>query len=233
MFEGFLPDLGKLLFAAFLGGVIGFERESHGQAAGFRTYLIVSTGACLMMLLSLHIEQLYHTLDVSQTVVRLDPARVASYAIASMGFLGAGAIIKGRGTVRGLTTAAGLWLVTGMGLAVGAGQYASTLFATIIILIALYLLHPIRELAGRRIYSILSVKYRGETDPLEEIKSMVAAFPQLAIQHINLEQEIPSRTILYAIRLYSKENKAWKELVKKISLMQGIIEIKWEESDVP
>ncbi len=62
-------------------------------------------------------------------MVRLDPARIASYAIASMGFLGAGAIITGKGSVRGLTTAAGLWLATGLGLAIGAGYLIPALFA--------------------------------------------------------------------------------------------------------
>ena len=119
-----MPDTGKLLLAAIVGGSIGFEREAHGQAAGFRTYIIVCVGSCLMMLLSLHIEELYRQLS-DQSTVRLDPGRIASYAIASMGFLGAGAIIKGKGSVRGLTTAAGLWVVTGIGLSIGAGQLAT------------------------------------------------------------------------------------------------------------
>ena len=83
-----------------------------------------------MMMLSLEMEHFYRHLSVDQSVVRLDPARIASYAIASMGFLGAGAIITGKGTVRGLTTAAGLWLVTGIGLAIGAGYLIPALFAT-------------------------------------------------------------------------------------------------------
>ena len=111
-------DLTKLVIAAVIGGAIGFEREAHGQAAGLRTYILVSVGACLMMMLSMEMEHFYRHLSVDQSVVRLDPARIASYAIASMGFLGAGAIITGKGTVRGLTTAAGLWLVTGIGLGV-------------------------------------------------------------------------------------------------------------------
>src|SRR5512135_2344720 len=113
-------DLGKILLAAILGGAVGFERESHGQAAGFRTNILVCVGACLMMMLSLELEHLFRNLT-SETAVRLDPGRIASYAIASMGFLGGGAIIKGKGSVRGLTTAASLWLDTGLGLAVGAG----------------------------------------------------------------------------------------------------------------
>src|SRR5512142_385078 len=150
--QHFTWDLLKLILAACVGGAIGFERETHGQAAGLRTNILVCVGACLMMMLSLEMEHIHRHLSVSQSVVRLDPGRIASYAIASMGFLGAGAIIKGRGSVRGLTTAAGLWVVTGMGLAVGAGYILQTLFATALILVALYWLHPIREVAGRRIY---------------------------------------------------------------------------------
>src|SRR4030042_2995797 len=112
----------KLALAALVGGAIGFERETHGEAAGLRTNILVCVGACLMMLLSLYMEELYRHLGSGPSVVRLDPSRIASYAIASMGFLGAGAIITGKGSVRGLTTAAGLWLATGLGLASGAGS---------------------------------------------------------------------------------------------------------------
>ena len=54
-----ISDIGKLLLAAAIGGAIGFERESHGQAAGFRTYLIVGVSSCLMMMLSLHMEEIF------------------------------------------------------------------------------------------------------------------------------------------------------------------------------
>src|SRR5512144_1192047 len=150
-------DIGKLLLAAVVGGAIGFEREAHGQAAGFRTYLIVGVASCLMMMLSLHMEELYRALS-DKSVVRLDPGRIASYAIASMGFLGAGAIIKGKGSVRGLTTAAGLWSATGIGLSIGAGHILPAVAATIIILASLYLAYPLKALSHRRIYTILTLR---------------------------------------------------------------------------
>ncbi len=227
-----LTDFGKLFLAAVIGGAIGFERESHGQAAGFRTYLIVSAGACLMMLLSLHMEDLFHHLN-ADSVVRLDPGRIASYAIASMGFLGAGAIIKGKGTVRGITTAAGLWVVTGMGLAIGAGHIYQTIFTTVVILIALYWLQPIRQLAKRRIYRILTVKHKGEEDPLDNITKIISDYPLFYIRNINYEHDISSQTLLYRIRIFSTEGTHWRELLKKLSDIQGMLELKWEESDVP
>lgn len=227
-----LSDFGKLLLAAFIGGAIGFERESHGQAAGFRTYLIVGVGACLMMLLSLHMEDLFRRLNVN-SVVRLDPGRIASYAIASMGFLGAGAIIKGKGTVRGITTAAGLWAVTGMGLAIGAGHIYQTIFSTVIILIALYWLQPVRTLAKRRIYRILTVKHKGEEDPLDNISKLISDYPSFNIRNINYEHDISSQTLKYRIRIFSTEGRHWREVVRKLSDIQGMLEVKWEESDVP
>jgi putative Mg2+ transporter-C (MgtC) family protein len=227
-----LTDFGKLFLAAVIGGAIGFERESHGQAAGFRTYLIVSAGACLMMLLSLHMEELFRHLNAN-AVVRLDPGRIASYAIASMGFLGAGAIIKGKGTVRGITTAAGLWVVTGMGLAIGAGHIYQTIFTTAIILVALYWLQPVRKLAKRRIYRTLMLKHKEGEDQLDNIQKIISDYPSFHIRNINYEHDIPLQTIVYRIRLSSMEGTNWRELVKKLSSIQGMLELKWEESDVP
>ncbi|NJD57043.1 MAG: MgtC/SapB family protein [Nitrospirae bacterium] len=233
-FNTIVPDTGKLLLAAVVGGAIGFEREAHGQAAGFRTYIIVCLGSCLMMLLSLHIEDLYRHLS-DQSTVRIDPGRIASYAIASMGFLGAGAIIKGKGSVRGLTTAAGLWVVTGIGLSIGAGQIAASLITTGIILIVLYFAHPLRALSHRRIYVILTVQFQEKAAPLESVKDIVLGYPSFSIQLINFEQDAPANAITYRIRLFCADvgEKYWPEIVRKLSVLDNVTLVKWEESDVP
>ncbi|MBF0317837.1 MAG: MgtC/SapB family protein [Nitrospirae bacterium] len=226
-------QFGKLLLSAVLGGIIGFERESHGQAAGFRTYLVVSTGACLMMLLSLHIEAIYHSFDVGQSVVRLDPGRIASYAIASMGFLGSGAIIKGRGSVRGLTTAAGLWIATGIGLSIGAGLVYQTLFATCVILVALYWVHPVRKLTPHRLYSIVTVSFISEEDALIKIKSVLADFKSIVIQSYSYDYEVSLHRATYRIRIYSTNDKDWSEVTNRFLRIKTVTEVKWAESDVP
>ncbi|MFX0212083.1 MAG: MgtC/SapB family protein [Candidatus Hodarchaeota archaeon] len=188
---GLFSDLGKLLLAALLGGLIGFERESSGQAAGFRTNLTVAVGSCLIMLLSLHMEELFHQLNAN-SVVRLDPGRIASYAIAGMGFLGAGAIIKGKGSVRGLTTAAGLWVVTGIGLSIGAGYIIPTIFTSLIILVALYWVNPVRKLSSRRMFSMLTIKFKSIEEPLDQIKNIFSNYPAFTIRYINFNREISS-----------------------------------------
>ncbi|MBI4797117.1 MAG: MgtC/SapB family protein [Deltaproteobacteria bacterium] len=224
--------LGKLALAAVIGAAIGFERETHGQAAGLRTNILVCVGSCLLMMLSLHMEQLYRHLEVESSVVRLDPARIASYAIASMGFLGAGAIITGKGSVRGLTTAASLWIVTGMGLAVGAGYMLPAVFSVTISLVILYGFRRIKGVFPRDEHTILTLKYDKMDRPLEQIKTILNDY-QIAIQFINYRVEFPSEAITYRLRLLSKEDLPWGQIVKRISASQGLKEIAWEEGEVP
>lgn len=227
-----LNVLGKLVLAALLGGAIGFERETHGQSAGIRTNILVSVGACLMMMLSLHMEELFHHLN-TDSVVRLDPGRIASYAIASMGFLGAGAIIKGKGSIRGLTTAAGLWLVTGVGLAIGAGYLFPAISGTLLSLLILYGLRQLKTFFPRDTYTILILKLQGLDRPREQIKKIFSEFPELSIQFTNFQQSISSQTTTYRLRLVSKEHINWGEIAKRLSKVQDLEEISWEEGEVP
>lgn len=227
-----LAESGKLILAALLGGAIGFERESHGQAAGIRTNLLVSMGACLMMMLSLHMEELFRHLN-DASVVRLDPGRIASYAIASMGFLGAGAIIKGKGSIRGLTTAAGLWLGTGIGLAVGAGYILPAIYSTMLSLLILYGVRRIKIFFHRDIYTILILKFNGINRPIEQVEKIFSEYPGLAIQFINLKQSFSSQTATYRLRLVSKEHINREEIVKRLSDIRVLEEISWEEGIVP
>ncbi len=230
-----VTDISRLLIAAAIGGAIGFEREAHGQAAGFRTYIIVGVASCLMMLVSLHMEEIYHTLAVDKSVVRLDPGRIASYAIASMGFLGAGAIIKGKGSVRGLTTAAGLWAVTGMGLAVGAGYIIAAIITTSIILSSLYLAYPVKALSHRRIYTILTVKAAPAEDLLGQVKTILSDCRDLSLQFVNYHRDVDANIVTYRMRLHQSDEslKHWANIIKRLLTLPDVKEITWEESDVP
>ncbi len=224
--------LGRILLAAVVGGAIGFERESHGQAAGFRTNILVSIGACLMMMLSLDMEVLYRHLN-SYAVVRLDPGRIASYAIASMGFLGAGAIIKGKGSVRGLTTAATLWLVTGLGLSIGAGFIWPALLTTVVCLLILYNLRHLKTYYSRDIYTILSLTFQGLEQPLEDVKRILHLYPGIKIQFVNYRQDVNAHQVTYRIRLLSKDHEPWGQIANRLLQLSGLAELVWEEGEVP
>lgn len=228
----FTWELVRLLMAAGVGAAIGFERETHGQAAGLRTFILIAVAACLMMMLSLHMEEMYRHLAVDQSIVRLDPARIASYAIASMGFLGAGAIITGKGSVRGLTTAAGLWLATGLGLAIGAGYLIPALFATLISLIILYVLRLIKPVFAHDLFTILILKYQGAADPLDRIREILKSH-HTAVQSINFKLEPPNNLTTYQFRLQSKDTIEFENLIQNLSETEGLQEIQFQEGEVP
>jgi putative Mg2+ transporter-C (MgtC) family protein len=118
----------KLVVSMVLGSLVGYERKRKGQPAGLRTFALICMGATLAMLVSIYICQEYVGLKNG------DPGRIAAQVITGVGFLGAGAIIQMKGSVRGLTTAAGIWMVSTIGLAVGVGLYLLAVVATLLIL---------------------------------------------------------------------------------------------------
>jgi len=132
----------RLVLAAFLGGLIGVERELREREAGLRTHLLVALGSALFTIVSAYGFEDF--LNSGQSVVRADPTRIAAQIVTGIGFLGAGAIIRQGLSVRGLTTAATLWVVAAVGLASGAGYYSGAIITTLIVLFALY---PLRVLA--------------------------------------------------------------------------------------
>jgi len=124
----------RLLLAATLGAAIGYQRERAHKPAGLRTHILICAGAALFTVVSVY------GFGASG-----DPARVAAGVVAGIGFLGAGAIIRrGEGIVEGLTTAATIWAVAAIGLAAGAGLYLVAAVTAAVVLVVLFLPHPIR-----------------------------------------------------------------------------------------
>lgn len=124
----------RLLAAALLGGIVGFEREWKNQLAGFRTHIILCVGSALVMMVSIY-------MAASAPADRpVDPTRIAAQVVSGIGFLGAGAILRMGISVKGVTTAASLWTIAGIGLAVGSGFYYGAGMATVIMLLALTIL---------------------------------------------------------------------------------------------
>lgn len=124
----------SLAFAA--GLIIGFERSSRRQVAGLRTHILISVGACLLMILSVWLPQ---------QLGSGDPGRIAAQVVSGMGFLGAGAIIRLGTNIRGLTTAASLWLIAAIGLALGAGLFIAAGATALLAFITLFILNKVER----------------------------------------------------------------------------------------
>lgn len=129
----------KMLISMLLGCCVGYERKRRGQMAGIRTFALISMGATLAMLLSIYVPQEYLGLKNG------DPGRIAAQVVTGIGFLGAGAIIQMKGSVRGLTTAAGIWVTAAIGMAVGVGLYWLSIVSTILILVVLVTIERIEK----------------------------------------------------------------------------------------
>ncbi len=136
----------RLLLAAILGGIIGFEREQNNHPAGLRTHILVSIGSTLYMLISIY----GFTDFMLSENVRVDPARIAAQVVTGIGFLGAGTILRHGFTVTGLTTAASLWVVAAIGLAIGTGFYFGASLATFFVLISLAVLSRLENFISKK-----------------------------------------------------------------------------------
>jgi len=137
----------RLLLAALLGGLIGFERETGGKPAGMRTHALVCLGSALFMIISVS------SPEFASGTRTVDPGRIAAGVVTGVGFLGAGTILRAGGSVRGLTTAASVWTVAAIGLAVGVGYYMTAAVATALSLVILHLperfIRRVRSAGGR------------------------------------------------------------------------------------
>jgi len=120
----------RLLVAAALGGLLGYEREKQGKSAGVRTHMLVAIGAALFVLI-----------PQQAGASTADLTRVLQGLVAGVGFLGAGAIILGTKQVetRGLTTAAGIWVTAAIGIAAGMGRESTAVLSTLVALFVLSL----------------------------------------------------------------------------------------------
>ncbi|MBA2176894.1 MgtC/SapB family protein [Halobacillus locisalis] len=210
----------RLVIALVLCGLIGFEREIKNQSAGFRTHILVGVGACLMMLLSLYGFESY--IDEYDNV-RFDPARIPSYVISGIGFLGAGTIMVHGVTIRGLTTAASIWTVAGIGLVVGAGMYDIALLSTAIVLLSLMFLNKIekrkmKDSGKQRVEIIVAYK-----DSIQNVLSTLDQ-PGIVLRSSQMKKGEPIHTMRFVIEV--KRKVQVNELVEKICNQDSVQEVK-------
>ncbi|OGN08979.1 MAG: hypothetical protein A3C61_02500 [Candidatus Yanofskybacteria bacterium RIFCSPHIGHO2_02_FULL_39_10] len=142
----------RLIVAAILGGIVGFERERSGKVAGLRTHTMVALGAALLSLLSIRLFEDFPSVNGTSG---FDYHLIAN-VIVGIGFIGAGTILKRENKIEGTTTAASLWVVAAVGLTSGMGYYAEAVMTTLIAYVVLAGLWMIEK------YFTREFRYRGE-----------------------------------------------------------------------
>ena len=195
----------RISAAIVLGGLIGFQRELSRNSAGFRTHILVCLGACVAMLTNEYV--FYQFPDAN-----IDVARMGSYVISGIGFLGAGSIIKDGFRVRGLTTAAGLWVVACLGIAVGAGFYTAAIFGGFSAVIVLTVLKMIeKKFTAKRNRTEIELRIKNSPGQLASVMSLIGSAGVL-IKDVDIQNSeddwievvifttIPSRLALEQLR---------------------------------
>lgn len=214
----------RLLLGALLGGIIGFERELHGQAAGFRTQLLVCVAAVLIMIVS---ENYYYYLlenslvSKNDVLLRIDPARIAAGAVIGIGFLGAGTIIKSGYVIKGLTTAASIWIVSAIGLSIGAGLYFEGVSTSFITMIALFLLRKIETKAKILQYRRVTVSAMA-SEHIEKHITAVMSECKITVDAINYERDSSKDEIVFIFSVSTKERDAFKDLFYRLGRLESV-----------
>jgi putative Mg2+ transporter-C (MgtC) family protein len=209
----------RIVLAAALGGLIGFERELSDQPAGFRTHMLVSVGAALFTLAGAYgVEELFAGATGG---IRFDPTRVAAQVVTGIGFLGAGAIIQQGFSVRGLTTAASLWVTAAVGLSTGFGYYWGAAVTASFTVVALYLLKGMRGALFARLKR-------------DEARIVVRMGESLRLAQLVDVLELRGSRV-DSIKLAGDDDDESKQLVAKLTLAPGVSteEVVTLASDVP
>ncbi len=212
----------RLLLASFFGALIGLERERKDWAAGLRTHMMVSVGACLIMIVSS-----FGFSDILKSEhVTLDPSRVAAQVVSGIGFIGAGTILFMKdGAIRGLTTAAGLWTVAAIGLATGGGLYFAASATTVIALIILWALQPLERYYTRRFkHKTLKITTALKADNALLIQEIIGN-NELKIHSFSIDRS--KEDMVIQIKLESSGHEKFEEMVGVIRNNPDVKEVVW------
>lgn len=215
-----MSALVKLLCSFVLGAIIGAERQFRRHDAGTRTFTLICMGATAAMLTSIWIPQTY------PNFLNGDPGRIAAQVLSGIGFLGAGAIIQSKGSIRGLTTAACIWVVAVIGLAIGAGMYFTAVGATALTLFVLISLEQLEKrvwLDG--VNKILVISCSKSTPDLENIKQILAR-RNVYIVSLSCENDYVTNTAQVSYKVHVKSRGSYDELFADIRSLGYVTQIK-------
>jgi len=214
----------RLVIAFVCGGMIGLEREHKHRPAGFRTHILICTGAALCTLIS---QYLISEMSVmfGDIAVTCDPARLGAQVVSGMGFIGAGTIIvTKRRQVKGLTTAAGLWTTAIIGLAAGVGFYEVALFSTLLLFITEVFFSKLEWISNSKSRSTnIYIEYNGTArigDIIDKMKELDISIGHMEIAKSSTDHGTSPCAI---IGIYINNRKLSREMIfNAISEFEGV-----------
>jgi putative Mg2+ transporter-C (MgtC) family protein len=212
-----LELLGRLLLAAVLGGAIGAERELNDQAAGLRTHMLLTIGACLFTLVSAY---------GFGSGIGTDPSRLAAQIVTGIGFLGGGAIVRHGLTVKGLTTAASIWATASVGVAIGAGSYILGIGGTVLIVGTLFGLRRVSNLLQR--WGVSREEFVLATVPGFDVQRVVELVRQERADLRGLEHQEDDEGDRIVLLVKLRPRYRPEQLLDALKGLEGVLQVEWE-----
>ncbi len=202
----------RLVLAAVLGGLVGIERQFHRKPAGLRTIMFITFGAALFTVIS----------EVTATMKGGDPQRIAAQIIPGIGFLGAGAILRERGTVIGLTTAATIFVVASMGMAVGGGLYWTSIYICLLVLMLLVVVGWMEDFLSLKTRRMLFRLTAQNLETTLSVANLAFAEESVPIQHFQVLHLAEDFVLEFEVDVSLHQQ---KRLASKISLLGTKFEV--------
>jgi putative Mg2+ transporter-C (MgtC) family protein len=207
----------RVLLAAVLGALVGWQREIHHEPAGLRTHTILVVGSALCMTLSIDVALQFRT-----TALNGDPGRIAAQIVSGIGFLGAGAIIREGFTVKGLTTATSLWTMAVVGMTVGLGYYLTSVVVTLLIFIVLTVLNSVEK---RYIHPHLEITISLKADDrkglMDDVKNVFQEKGRRIVS-LGIRRNLEDRNLAIEADIDVTEADPTENLVDDLSAIKGV-----------
>lgn len=220
----------RVSIALLLGALIGAERQLRQRLTGLRTNALVSTGACLFVLMT----------QAVPGMAPADASRVAAYVVSGIGFLGGGVIMRDGFNVRGLNTAATLWCTAAVGVLCSLGLLLEAALGSLAVLCANILLRDIAQRLDRQdvvpaseVEQHFEVRIVCRAEDEIQVRSLMLhslGDPQLRLQSLQSEDlDTPARLEVRAELLGTAQAPAQLErLVSRVSLEKGVSSVRWQ-----
>jgi putative Mg2+ transporter-C (MgtC) family protein len=218
----------RILGAFIAGAIIGWERETHGRAAGLRTTILACVAAALAMIISVAL--FMQTAAMPGLLSwRPDPARLGAGVLTGIGFLGGGAILRHGNYIRGVTTAASLWFATMIGLALGSGLFALAAIGLVVAMVTLNLLPAVERHIRKDAYATLKITARPETMTVPQLKMKLDEIG-LDIVSLKLCSDREKGVVKFVATLKMTKQEVLDKAERTVALFSaapGVIRVNW------
>ncbi len=224
-FEALMPTYAIRIGTALLCGfLLGLEREHKNKPAGLRTIVLITVGSTVFMIVSESMPSLMSRMSFpllwSEGITRVDPGRIAAQVVSGIGFLGAGSIIQARGAVHGLTTAAVIWVAAAIGLCIGIGYPLFAFALTLVVLVTLVVMEPLRNWVTRR-GAKETIELLAPNDSLV-MQRLLHALYEHDIQKKDVESHVDGKDLIRLRIVYYARGDAAYRLLNALSMIEGV-----------